>query len=62
MTKLNDFDKRKTDKPVTYYKCCKCFRLNSSYDTLMVNKKPECLFACKPDINNYKGWLFNETE
>jgi hypothetical protein len=55
--RLEDFDKRKTDKPTIYYKCFVCGRVNSSFNTLMKDTSPECLWECLPLENNCKTYI-----
>lgn len=40
-------------------KCSICGRENSKEDILLVDNKPECIWACYPIINAVKGWLLN---
>ncbi|MBU0581413.1 MAG: hypothetical protein KKA19_09585 [Candidatus Margulisbacteria bacterium] len=49
--------KRKKDRPLHYYKCSLCGRINVSFDTLMKDNKPECLWNCLPDNNGLHSWV-----
>ncbi len=48
--------RRKTD---IYYTCLICGRENKSYNTLLKDNKPECIYACFPKINSIIGCLLN---
>lgn len=61
-TRVRDRNKRKTDRPLKYYKCILCKRRNTSFETLMSNGKPQCLYACLPIANSVKGYILGETE
>jgi DNA-directed RNA polymerase subunit RPC12/RpoP len=41
------------------YTCSRCGRKNSSYNTLMKDDKPQCLYACLPLINTLVGSLLS---
>ena len=56
---MKNYTKRKTDRPIIYYKCVKCGRINPSFDTLMKNNQGECLWKCLPFINNINSWILN---